>query len=138
MSEFIHQELILDKSDTKWHEYFSDKEYLYLKHALNGILNNNGGFESIGIEFDKDSRTLHIYEPFVCLNYLGYLSPSVVSIKFVDNNKIQFLSGDDNGIGINSPRLSPSRLYDFPNNLTSNICFWHFVDAIGQVSADEE
>ena len=43
MSEFIHQKLILDKSDAKWHEYFLDKEYLYLKHVLNGILNNNDG-----------------------------------------------------------------------------------------------
>ena len=135
MSEIIHQKFIHGKQDTIWHEYFYYDEYLYLKHVLNGMLKSNSGFDEISIEFDGALRTLHIYEPFSTLNYLGYVSPSVVSIKFIDD-KIQFLSGDDNGLGLDSNRLSPSKLYDFPKNLTSDICFWHFVDAIG--SAYEE
>lgn len=135
MSEIIYQKLIHDKSDAFWHEYFSDNEYLYLKHVLNGMLKSNSGFDEISIEFDRELKILHIYEPFSTLNYLGYGSPSVVSIKFLDN-KIQFLSGDDNGLGLGSNRLIPSSKYDFPKNLTSDICFWHFVDNIG--SAYEE
>lgn len=135
MGEIIHQKFIFEKSDNVWHESFSNNEYLYLKHVLNGMLKSNSGFDEVSITFDETSKTLHIYEPFSTLNYLGYGSPSVVSIKFIED-KIQFFSGDDNGIGINSKRLKPSKLYDFPSNLTSDICFWHFIDAIG--SAYEE
>lgn len=131
MSSLIHQQIITSESKPEWANEFSEKQYLYLKHVLNGLIKNSGGFDDFLIDVDGKSKTLHIYEPFSALNYLGYMSPSVVSIKFLSDQSVQFLEGDDNGLDIDSDRLVPSKEIKLPNNFTDNICFWHFIDSIG-------
>ncbi|MDH0032925.1 MULTISPECIES: hypothetical protein [unclassified Acinetobacter] len=136
MSFFDHQALISSEMAPTWAKEFSSNEFLYLKHVINGLINNSGGFEDFLIEVDGNSKTLHIYEPFTSLNFLGYLSPSVVSIKFISEKTVKFLTGDDNGIGIHSSRLQESEEIKLPNNLTDNICLWHFIDSIGNAYPD--
>ncbi len=131
MSSLIHQQIITNENKPAWASEFSDKQYLYLKHVLNGLIKNSGGFDDFLIDVDGKSKTLHIYEPFSTLNYLGYMSPSVVSIKFLSDQSVQFLEGDDNGLDIDSDRLVASEEIKLPNNFTDNICLWHFIDSIG-------
>lgn len=137
MSQLIYQKLIVAGDQADWRVLFSLDEYLYLKGVVNGLISNSGGFDEVAIQVDGSARTLHIYEPFTTLNYLGYGSPSVVSIQFNSKGEIYFLSGDDNGIGINSSRLVASKPVGFPNNLTTEICLWHFIDAIGSAYSDQ-
>lgn len=134
MPKIIHQNKIINTNSTEWGGSFTNKEFEYLKNVINGLINSGCGFNDVSIQVDGNSKTLHIYEPFSALNYLGYGSPSVVSVKFYPNNKIEFLVGDDNGIEIHSSRLSALPEATFPKNLTSEICFWHFVDSIGDAS----
>ncbi|MCX7589311.1 hypothetical protein, partial [Phenylobacterium sp. 58.2.17] len=72
MSSLIHQQIITNSNTPDWASEFSEKQYLYLKHVLNGLINNSGGFDDFLIDVDGKSKTLHIYEPFSALNYLGY------------------------------------------------------------------
>lgn len=134
MLNIFHQSKITDVKSTTWGKSFAPNEFQYLKNVINELINTEGGISEVMMQVDGQSKTLHIYEPFTALNYLGYGSPSVVSIKFTPNNKIVFLSGDDNGIEIHSNRLSASAEENFPKNLTPEICFWHFVDSIGDSS----
>lgn len=134
MAKILYQGEIINKNSTIWGASFSANEFLYLKHVINGLINSGCGFDEVMIQADGASKTLHIYEPFSSLNYLGYGSPSVVSIKFMLGNKVVFLSGDDNGIEIHSPKLTASPEENLPKNLTPEICFWHFVDSIGDAS----
>lgn len=136
MSSLIHQQIITKDNKPEWASEFSEKQYLYLKHVLNELIKNSGGFDDFLIDVDGKSKTLHIYEPFTALNYLGYSSPSVVSIKFLSDQYVQFLSGDDNGLSIDSDYLVASKEIKLPNNLTYNICFWHFIDSIGSAYPD--
>lgn len=131
MAKILDQGEIINENSTVWGSSFSENEFLYLKNVINGLINSGSGFDEVMIQADGASKTLHIYEPFSSLNYLGYASPSVVSIKFTPGNKVVFLSGNDNGIEIHSPELTASSEENLPKNLTPEICFWHFVDSIG-------
>lgn len=131
MAKILHQGEIINDNSTNWGSSFSENEFLYLKNVINGLINSGSGFDEVMIQADGARKTLHIYEPFSTLNYLGYGSPSVVSISFTSGNKVVFLSGDDNGIEIHSPKLKASPEENLPKNLTPEICFWHFVDSIG-------
>lgn len=137
MPRILHQKEIKNINTVEWSKFFTPKEFKYLQHVINGLINSGSGYNDVSIQVDGNNKTLHVYEPFSVLNYLGYGSPSVVSIKF-NADKIQFLIGDDNGIEINSSRLSALPEVKLPNNLTPEICFWHFVDAIGDSEIYEE
>ena len=62
---------------------------------------------------------MHIFEPFCTLNYIGFMSPSVISIAFT-NDEIEFWSGDDNGLQILSDRLTLANKSKMPNNAYSS------------------
>ncbi|TQR72802.1 hypothetical protein [Acinetobacter sp. RF14B] len=104
MSSIIHQALITDSNSTNWGKDFTQKHFSYLKNVINGLIRSGAGYDDVAIEVDGSTNTLHIYEPFSALNYLGYGSPSVVSIR-LNEDKVQFLTGDDNGLGLGSSRL---------------------------------
>lgn len=135
MSDIIHQESISDHDSPQWKGIFSQREYEYLAHVISGLI-KFGEFKSVAIQYGKDKsrRTLHIFEPFNTLNYLGFMSPSVVSITFNDNNEIEYLTGNDNGLGIFSREVTLDCVRTFPRNSVLEIDFWHFVDAIGAFS----
>jgi len=133
MTKIINQGLVLDQTVPIWKNLFSNREYVYLKNVINELI-KRGESQELWIQYgEKDNlRALHIIEPFTILNYIGYTSPSVVSIAFTkENNKILFFTGDDNGLCIFSNNLSLDISRDFPRNSTADIDFWHFVDAIG-------
>ncbi len=131
----IKQQRISDHSHPVWKDIFSEREYEYLTHVVNGLI-EHGEFENIYIQYGEKNgrRVLHIFEPFSTLNYLGYMSPSVVSIVFNNTNQIEFMTGNDNGLGIFSEDVTLERTLTFPRNSTPEIDFWHFVDAIGAFS----
>lgn len=127
------QQKIQNDTIVGWKKDFGDREYQYLKNVINGLI-SKGDMDRVFIDVhtDNSARTLHIYEPFSTLNYIGFLSPSVVSIKFVGDKEIEFWNGDDNGIGILSDRLTLGNKSKLPNNAYPEIDFWHFVDNIGE------
>ena len=135
MSNIIDQGLISTHSQPAWKKLFSEREYDYLTHVVNGLI-EHGEFSELSIQYGEKNglRALHIFEPFSTLNFMGYWSPSVVSIAFDDNDKIQFLTGCDNGLGIFSKDVTLDQSRKFPRNNTAEIDFWHFVDAIGDAS----
>jgi len=135
MSDIISQGYISEHDHPIWKNTFPKREYEYLTHVINGLI-KFGEVEELSIQYGeiKDSRVLHIFEPFLTLNYLGYMSPSVVSISFNNNKEIEFMTGGDNGLGIFSKDVTLERTLKFPRNSTLEIDFWHFVDAIGQAS----
>lgn len=135
MSNIIDQGLISQYSHPVWKQLFSKREYEYLTHVVNGLI-EHGEFSELSIQYGEKNglRVLHIFEPFNILNYLGYASPSVVSIAFNDTDKIEFWTGGDNGFGIFSKDVTLGRSLKFPRNSTPEIDFWHFVDAIGDAS----
>lgn len=122
-----------------WNTIFSNRQFEYLVHVINGLI-KNGEFDDVLLEYGEteNKRVLHIYEPFNTLNYLGYMSPSVVSISFsTDNDKqIEFYTGGNNGICIFSNELTLVSTSQMPNNSTEEIDFWHFVDSIGNYCSD--
>lgn len=134
MSELIGQQYI-DKKDTPiWKDIFLEREYNYLENVINGLIHFGGKqLNEILIQYGKDEnrRIFHIFEPFVTLNYLGFLSPSVVSIVFNKADEIEYLTGNDNGLSIFSKEVTFECIKNFPKNSTLEIDFWHFVDAIG-------
>ena len=71
---------------------------------------------------DDKKRIMHIFEPFCTLNYIGFMSPSVISIAFT-NDEIEFWSGDDNGLQILSDRLTLANKSKMPNNAYSEVDF---------------
>lgn len=77
---------------------FSEREIIYIKNILWGLeykgLYDNPSFE-IGIVRNK--AVLHIDEPFIALNYLGFGSPSNITLIFTDDDKIEFWGSSDNG-----------------------------------------
>lgn len=135
MSNISDQGFISQHSHPAWMKLFSNREYDYLTHVINGLL-QHGEFSKLSIQYGEKNglRALHIFEPFSILNCMGYGSPSVVSIAFDDSDKIQFLTGGDNGLGIFSKDVTLERSRKFPRNNTAEIDFWHFVDAIGDAS----
>lgn len=135
MSKIISQGLVSQHSQPAWKKLFSQREYDYLTHAINGLI-QHGEFSELSIQYGekKGLRALHIFEPFSVLNCMGYGSPSVVSIAFDDDGKIQFLTGGDNGLEIFSNEVTLERSRKFPRNNTAEVDFWHFVDAIGEAS----
>ena len=64
------------------------------------------------------------------------MSPSVVSLKFKEGNKVEFWSGDDNGLNMFSERLVFEKESTLPSNPHQSIDFWHFVDSIGTLTDD--
>lgn len=137
MHDIIHQKIIDNHDDPEWKDIFKEREYNYLKNIINGLI-KFGMFDELMIQFAEKgrSRTLHIFEPFCTLNYLGYMAPSVVSISFDNTNKINFLEGGDNGLSIFSDKLTLSKTANFPCNPTLEIDFWHFVDNIGSATKE--
>ena len=135
MSKIIDQGMVPPHSQPAWKKLFSKREYDYLTHVINGLL-QHGEFSELSIQYGEKNglRALHIFEPFSVLNCMGYASPSVVSIAFNDSGKIQFLTGGDNGLGIFSEEVTLEQSRKFPRNNTAEIDFWHFVDAIGDAS----
>ena len=135
MSNIDDQGLISNHDRPEWKKLFSKREYEYLTHVINGLI-THGDVGEISIEYGEKNclRVLHIFEPFSTLNCLGYASPSVVSIAFNKNSKIDFLTGGDNGLGIFSEEVTLERTVEFPRNSTPEVDFWHFVDAIGDAS----
>ena len=135
MSNIIDQGLISQHSQPVWKKLFSEREYDYLTHVVNGLL-QHGEFSELSIQYGEKNglRALHIFEPFSILNCMGYGSPSVVSIAFDENEKIQFLTGGNNGLGIFSKDVTLERSRKFPRNNTAEVDFWHFVDAIGDAN----
>lgn len=132
MSKIFDQSIIEENDSPEWKEHFTVKQFNYIKHVVNGFI-RKGEFDEVSFQYSPTDATFHIYEPFTTLNYLGYSSPSVVSIKFESDDKITFLTGDDNGIEILSNRLTALPTVPFPKNLSEEICFWHFVDNIGDL-----
>lgn len=135
MSNIIDQRPISPHYQPVWKNLFSKREYDYLTHVVNGLI-EHGECSELSIQYGEKNglRALHIFEPFSILNCMGYGSPSVVSIAFDDTDKIKFLTGDDNGLGIFSKDVSLERSRNFPRNNTAEVDFWHFVDAIGDAS----
>lgn len=135
MSNIVDQGLITQHSHPVWETLFSKRECDYLTHVINGLI-EHGEFSELAIQYGEKNglRAFHIFEPFSILNSIGYASPSVVSIAFNDSDKIQFLTGGDNGLGIFSKDVALERSLIFPRNSTPEIDFWHFVDAIGDAS----
>lgn len=133
MAEIIKQKTIDEHVYPVWKQIFSKREYEYLTHIINGLIVYGGQVDNIWIQFGKieQKRVLHIFEPFTTLNYLGYGSPSVVSIAFNDKGEIEFFTGQDNGIGIFSSEMNLESVLKMPKNSSLEIDFWHFVDAIG-------
>lgn len=131
----IDQRKISEHSDPEWKDIFSQREYEYLTHVINGLI-DHGEFRQLTVQYGEKNgrRVLHIFEPFNTLNYLGYSAPSVVSIAFNNANEIEFMTGGDNGLGIFSKDVTLERTLKFPRNSTLEIDFWHFVDAIGNDS----
>lgn len=122
----------LDISSTpEWKDAFEEREFEYLKNVINELVKYTESEVAVQYSSEDGKRVFHIYEPFVALNYLGFMSPSVVSLSFKDNNKVEFWFGDDNGIGILSDRLSLERESVLPRNPNQSIDFWHFVDNTG-------
>ena len=132
---FSQRHISAHNADPVWNNTFSKRERAYLTHVINGLI-EFGGYEDMSIQYGEKEgrRVLHIFEPFATLNSIGYSSPSVVSISFNDKQKIEFLTGGDNGLGIFSTDVTLERTTDFPRNSTFEIDFWHFVDAIGDAS----
>lgn len=131
----IRQAKITEHAIPSWKSTFNQREYEYLSHVINGLI-KHGEFDEIFIEYGEQNgrRVLHIFEPFCTLNYLGYMSPSVVSISFNNLGEVEYLTGNDNGLGIFSTRVTHERTLDIPRNSTQEIDFWHFVDAIGNAA----
>jgi hypothetical protein len=125
------QSKITDSSLVSWKNDFNEREYQYLKNIINGLI-SKGEMDDVSIQTYKDDkkRIMHIFEPFCTLNYIGFMSPSVISIAFT-NDEIEFWSGDDNGLQILSDRLTLANKSKMPNNAYSEVDFWHFVDNIG-------
>jgi len=130
-----YQGKISEQDPAVWKSIFSKREYEYLTHVINGLI-DHGEFDEYSVEYGEKNgrRVLHIFEPFNTLNYLGYASPSVVSIAFNDSNQIEFLTGQDNGLGIFSKDVTLERTLSIPRNSTPEVDFWHFIDAIGDAS----
>lgn len=137
MRELINQGKITQRTEPSWASQFSKREYDYLIHVINGMLTHSE-LDELLVQFGKRGyvRALHIYEPFVVLNNLGYLSPSVVTIAFDRSDRIHFLTGGDNGLGIFDKDVIPECSREFPRNCTGEIAFWHFVDAIGKTESE--
>ena len=115
----------------EWLLHFESRESQYLINIVNSLIDHTDFDISIDYTNSVDKeRVFHIYEPFIALNYLGFMSPSVVSLKFKEGNKVEFWSGDDNGLQILSDRLT------LPSNPHQSIDFWHFVDSIGTLTDD--
>lgn len=135
MSDIISQVSVSKNDHPVWKTIFSKREYEYLTHVINGLI-KFGEFEELSIQYGEKAghRVLHIFEPFCTLNYIGYMSPSVVSISFNKNGEIDFMTGGDNGLCIFSNEVNLERTLKFPRNSTLEIDFWHFVDAIGDAS----
>ncbi|MGZ3814850.1 MAG: hypothetical protein ACXV9T_13280 [Methylobacter sp.] len=132
MSKIIDQKTISENCNPVWQDMFSKREYQYLTNVINGLI-KFGELDEISIQFGEQNNrhALHIFEPFVTLNCLGFMSPSVVSIAFSNNNEIEYLTGNDNGLEIFSSKLTLESTRKFPRNSTLEIDFWHFVDTIG-------
>ena len=137
MDNATHQGLISDEALPEWKNLFSKREYQYLMHVVNGLIQKSDFTDFLVQHGTNDGkRAFHIFEPFTVLNALDYMSPSVVSIVFNDSNQIEFWVGQDNGLEIFSNQLNLRSTSNFPRNSTLDIDFWHFIDAIGD--ADEE
>lgn len=126
----IHQEKIDSSSPAPaWMLAFEDRECKYLENVINQLI-EHGEYDDIAIDYTSDNgkRVFHIYEPFSVLSFLGFMSPSVVSLSFKDDNKVEFWFGDDNGINILSDRLTLEAESKLPKNPHPSIDFWHFMD----------
>ena len=129
----IHQEKIDSSSPSPaWMLAFEDRECKYLKNIINKLI-EHGENDDVWIDYASDNgkRVFHIYEPFSVLNFLGFMSPSVVSLSFKDDDKVEFWFGDDNGINILSDRLTLEAESKLPKNPHPSIDFWHFMDNTG-------
>ncbi len=132
MSEILHQEVISETDNPVWKDIFNEREYKYLSHAVNGLI-QFGEIDYVSIQFGQrnSTRVFHIFEPFTTLNFLGFASPSVVSISFSNGCEIRYSTGHDNGLEIFSNEVTLVSCRQFPKNSMLEIDFWHFVDAIG-------
>ncbi|MBK3394530.1 hypothetical protein IQ457_11360 [Psychrobacter sp. M9-54-1] len=117
-----------------WMLVFGGREYEYLENVINQLVVDSDFDIMIDYTSENGQRIFHIYEPFVALNFHGFVSPSVVSLSFKDDNKVEFWFGDDNGIGMLSDRLTLKAESSLPNNPYQSIDFWHFVDNVGTLS----
>lgn len=127
-----HEKILNDENSApEWMIFFEPREIEYLKHVVNGLIEHGNFSVTVEYKCQNNERIFHIYEPFNTLNYLGFLSPSVVSIVFKEGNKIEFWVGDDNGLSILSNRLSLESQSSLPKNSHHQIDFWHFIDNIG-------
>lgn len=126
-----------DSTAPEWLLHFEPRESQYLINIVNDLV---GYTESeISIDYTNNinkERIFHIYEPFIALNYLGFISPSVVSLSFKKDNKIEFWFGDDNGLNMFSERLILGKESTLPSNPHQSIDFWHFVDNVGTLAHD--
>ncbi|WP_252962736.1 hypothetical protein [Psychrobacter sp. PSP] len=121
----------------EWLLHFESRESQYLINIVNSLIDHTDFDISIDYTNSVDKeRVFHIYEPFIALNYLGFMSPSVVSLKFKEGNKVEFWSGDDNGLNMFSERLVFEKESTLPSNPHQSIDFWHFVDSIGTLTDD--
>lgn len=81
-----------------WRENFTRREAEYIENILWG-LEYKGCYEEpnsfIGLVDGK--RAIHISEPFIALNYLGFMSPSNITLVFKDDKNIEFWESEDNG-----------------------------------------
>lgn len=129
----IYQRTISTNDHPEWETHFMPRHYRYIVNVINGLI-AFGECDEISIQFGRreDVTAMHIFEPFSTLNYLGFMSPSVVSLCFESStSNVSFYSGDDNGIGIFCDSLKHETTLPLPKNCMPDIDFWHFVDSIG-------
>ena len=132
MGNILHQKIIKDKTSPSWLEEFEPREYRYLRNIINGMLEHSVQ-KDVWFQYNIESgkRIFHIFEPFICLNAIGFNAPSVVSLIFTEKNKVHFHVGNDNGYEIKNENLSYKSTVILPRNTHRKIDFWHFVDCIG-------
>lgn len=129
----IYQRRISTNDHPEWETHFMPRHYRYIVNVINGLI-AFGECDEISIQFGRreDVTAMHIFEPFSTLNYLGFMSPSVVSLCFESStSNVSFYSGDDNGIGIFCDSLKHETTLPLPKSCMPAIDFWHFVDSIG-------
>ena len=139
----IYQRTISPNDHPEWESHFMPRHYRYIVNVINGLI-AFGEYDEISIQFGRreDVTAMHIFEPFSTLNYVGLMSPSVVSLCFKSStSNVSFYTGNDNGIGIFCDSLKHETTLPLPKNCKPDIDFWHFVDSIGSGwgdSGDEE
>ena len=129
----IYQRTIAPNDHPEWESHFTPRCYRYIVNVINGLI-AFGEYDEISIQFGRrgDVAAMHIFEPFSTLNYLGFGSPSVVSLCFESSaSNVSFYAGNDNGVGIFCDSLEHEITLPLPKNCVPDIDFWHFVDSIG-------